>query len=137
MVQWQLSHPCSSGRARNFKKIELDSNKENVENYHKIIESLKLAFVDSKTYVTDMDEMKVKIEDLLSETYADKRRELITDKAIIPTYGDPYSPGTVYLCTSDKEGNMVSYIQSNYLNEKESVYISATEKRCDGHIAIW
>ncbi|MFQ7521849.1 MAG: gamma-glutamyltransferase, partial [Terrisporobacter sp.] len=64
--------------------MELDSNKENVENYHKIIESLKLAFADSKTYVTDMDEMKVKIEDLLSETYADKRRELITDKAIIP-----------------------------------------------------
>ncbi len=61
-----------------------------------------------------MDEMKVKIEDLLSETYADKRRELITDKAIIPTYGEPYSSGTVYLCTSDKEGNMVSYIQSNY-----------------------
>ena len=84
-----------------------------------------------------MDEMKVKIEDLLSETYADKRRELITDKAIIPTHGDPYSSGTVYLCTSDKEGNMVSYIQSNYLNEKESVYISATEKRCDGHIAVW
>jgi len=23
------------------------------------------------------------------------------------------------------------------LNEKESVYISATEKRCDGHIAVW
>ena len=97
-----------------LKKFELDSNKENVENYHKIIESLKLAFADSKTYVTDMDEMKVKIEDLLSETYADKRRELITDKAIIPTHGEPYSPGTVYLCTSDKEGNMVSYIQSNY-----------------------
>ena len=51
-----------------------------------------------------MDEMKVKIEDLLSETYADKRRELITDKSIIPTHGDPYSLGTVYLCTSDKEG---------------------------------
>lgn len=23
------------------------------------------------------------------------------------------------------------------LNEKESVYISATEKRCDSHIAVW
>lgn len=97
-----------------LKGFELDKNKEDVDNYHKIIESLKLAFADSKTYVTDIHEMNVKVEELLSEKYADKRRQIIEDKAVEPICGEPYSPGTVYLCTGDKDGNMVSYIQSNY-----------------------
>lgn len=97
-----------------LKGFELDNNKENVENYHKIIESLKLAFADSKTYVTDIKDMKVKVEELLNEDYANKRRSLIGDKAVEPICGDPYSPGTVYLCSGDSDGNMVSYIQSNY-----------------------
>lgn len=97
-----------------LKGFELDKNKEDVDNYHKIIESLKLAFADSKTYVTDINEMNVKVEELLSEKYADKRRQIIEDKAVEPICGEPYSPGTVYLCTGDKDGNMVSYIQSNY-----------------------
>ena len=97
-----------------LKGFELNSNKKNVGNYHKIIESLKLAFADSKTYITDIKEMEVKVEELLSEKYADKRRKLIKDKATEPQCGNPYSPGTVYLCCGDKDGNMVSYIQSNY-----------------------
>lgn len=97
-----------------LKGLNLHRDKEHVDNYHKIIESLKLAFADSKTYVTDIKEMKVKVEELLNEDYANERRSLIGDKAVKPICGDPYSPGTVYLCSGDSEGNMVSYIQSNY-----------------------
>ena len=51
---------------------------------------------------------------MLSEEYAAKRRELIGEKALQPSAGKPFSGGTVYLCTADNEGNMVSFIQSNY-----------------------
>lgn len=100
-----------------LKELELEGNIENVEDIHKIIESLKLAFADSKTYVTDIEHMKVKIQELLSQEYAKKRSLLIDNKeALYPTAGEPYCGGTVYLCTADKDGNMVSYIQSNYIN---------------------
>ncbi|MCR1821166.1 gamma-glutamyltransferase [Terrisporobacter muris] len=109
-----------------LKGFDLDNNRENLDNYHKIIESLKLAFADSKSYVTDIKEMKVKVEALLNEEYAKERRKLISSKAIEPVCGDPYSPGTVYLCSGDKEGNMVSYIQSNYTEFGSGLVVPGT-----------
>lgn len=97
-----------------LKGFDLDCNRENIDNYHKIIEAMKLAFADAKSYVSDINEMKTKVEELLNQEYADERRKLIGDKAINPKKGEPYSPGTVYLCSADKDGNMVSFIQSNY-----------------------
>ena len=44
-----------------------------------------------------------------------KRYEKIKETAQIPICGDPKSSGTVYLATADKDGNMVSFIQSNYM----------------------
>ena len=58
--------------------------------------------------------MKVTAEQLLSERYAADRRALINDKALEPVVGDPRYSSTVYFCTADAEGNMVSMIQSNY-----------------------
>ena len=69
---------------------------------------MKLAFVDGKEYVADPKAMKTKVADMLSEEYAAERRKLITDTAVMPEPGTPFSGGTVYLCTADKEGNMVS-----------------------------
>ncbi len=89
--------------------------KDNIDTYHKQIEALKLAFSDGKKYITDPDHMKVNLEDLLSEEYASERRKLIGNKAIQPEPGKPQDHGTVYLATADKDGNMVSYIQSNYM----------------------
>jgi len=51
---------------------------------------------------------------LLLQEYAKERSSLITEKAQIFTHGEPKGSGTVYLCAADGEGNMVSYIQSNY-----------------------
>ena len=89
--------------------------KENVDTYHKQIEAMKLAMTDGKTYITDLDEMTYKVEELLAEDYLDKRRKLISDKAISPEPGKPEKGGTVYLAAADDEGNMISYIQSNYM----------------------
>lgn len=109
-----------------LKGLDLERNRESVDNYHKIIESLKLAFADSKSYVTDISEMKVKVEELLNEKYAENRRKIIDEKAVEPVCGDPYSPGTVYLCSGDKDGNMVSYIQSNYTEFGSGLVVPGT-----------
>ncbi len=82
---------------------------------HLQIEALKLAFVDTQKYVADPKTMRIKTKELLSQEYAAERRKLISGKAIMPEAGQPSKGGTVYLCTADEEGNMVSFIQSNYM----------------------
>lgn len=106
--------------------LELPKEKENAQTYHKIVEAIKLAFADTKTYVADPRYMKTKVEDMLSERYAAQRRALIGDKALEPKAGDPSCGGTIYLCTADPEGNMVSFIQSNYTTFGAGVAIPGT-----------
>jgi len=84
------------------------------QTFHHAIEAIKLAMTDGDCHITDSRFMSTKIEDLLSKAYASKRRSLISDHAIEPYPGNPQPGGTVYLATADSEGNMVSYIQSNY-----------------------
>src|SRR5690554_1756969 len=89
--------------------------KDKSDTYHKQIESIKLAFADGQKYITDFRYMKTDINKLLSDEYGSNRRQSVTDMALMPEAGDPNSGGTVYLCTADDDGNMVSYIQSNYM----------------------
>ncbi len=106
--------------------LELSPDRESADTYHKIMEAIKLAFADTKTYVADPRYMKTKVEDMLSEAYAARRRALITGKALTPQAGDPSCGGTVYLCTADREGNMVSWIQSNYTTFGAGVAVPGT-----------
>ncbi len=96
------------------------------ESTHRQIEALKLAFSDAQTYVTDPRYMQVSVQELLSEAYAEERRSLITDRAILPVCGKPKAGGTVYLCTADAYGNMVSMIQSNYMGFGSGMVIPGT-----------
>ena len=96
-----------------LKKLNL-SERESADTYHKMIEAIKLAFVDGQKYITDPDCMSVTVEQLLSDGYAEERSRLIGKTAVDPVSGDPRCYGTIYLCTADGEGNMVSLIQSNY-----------------------
>ena len=89
-------------------------HRDSQQTWHRQIEALKLAYSDGLHYITDPQYMRVAVADLLSTGYAQKRRELIGEQALAPTPGEPHSSGTVYLATADAEGNMVSYIQSNY-----------------------
>lgn len=90
-------------------------HKDSVETYHKQTEALKLAFADGKEYITDPEHMEVKPEELLSDSYAAERRKLIEEEAINPYPGSPPKGDTVYLAAADGDGNMISYIQSNYM----------------------
>lgn len=101
-------------------------NTMEVETYHRQIEAMKLAFADGLKYVADKGNMSVGIEELLSDKYAIKRRGLIKKNAITPIHGQPSKGGTVYLATADEEGNMVSFIQSNYMGFGSGIVIPET-----------
>ncbi len=100
--------------------------KESVETYHKQIEAMKLAFADGKKYVTDPEKMSVSTAQLLSEVFAAQRRSLIGEEALTPEPGTPPSGGTVYLAAADSEGNMISFIQSNYMGFGSGIVVPGT-----------
>ena len=93
---------------------------------HKQIEAMKLAMVDTAEYVAEPSFMRVSVDQLLSEDYAAKRRALINDKAIMPEPGDPGCPSTVYFCCADADGNMVSFIQSNFRGFGSGIVVPGT-----------
>ena len=109
-----------------LKGLELPAARESEALYHRLAESIKLAFIDAKTYVADPRYMKTKVADLLSEDYAARRRALIGERALVPEAGDPSCGGTIYLCTADPFGNMVSFIQSNYTGFGAGVAVPGT-----------
>lgn len=96
------------------------------DTFHRQIEAMKLAFVDAKKYVADPASMSVTVDELLSGAYADERRALIGGAALEPAAGQPRRGGTVYLAAADCEGNMVSYIQSNYMGFGSGLVVPGT-----------
>ena len=96
------------------------------DTYHKQFELMKLAFACGKEVVTDPACMNIPIKDLLSDAFADELRKKITDKAAEPTIYMPPKSGTVYLATADNDGNMVSFIQSNYMGFGSGIVIPGT-----------
>ncbi|MES3708648.1 gamma-glutamyltransferase family protein [Pseudomonas putida] len=94
--------------------------------WHRQIEAMKLAYSDGLHYITDPQHMRVAVQDLLSEKYVNRRRAEIGERAQPPKPGDPHSSGTVYLATADAEGNMVSFIQSNYHGFGSGVVLPAS-----------
>ncbi len=97
-----------------------------VQTLHKQFEVMKLAFSDGLAFITDPDHMEVTVDQLLSESYGKERTALIGDLARDPEPGEPQRSGTVYLATADAEGNMVSYIQSNYMGFGSGVVVPGT-----------
>jgi gamma-glutamyltranspeptidase / glutathione hydrolase len=98
---------------------DLKSMRHNSAEYlHHLVEAKKLAFEDRARFYADPDFAKLPIEGLLSDRYAARRRALIISAKAAKTFdvGRPEldEGDTIYLCTADRWGNMVSLIQSNY-----------------------
>jgi gamma-glutamyltranspeptidase/glutathione hydrolase len=87
---------------------------------HVMIEAKKLAYADMLRYVADQRFSKVPVRGMLDKSYARERASLIdsTKANCAPQPGIPPRLGgdTIYLTVVDKDGNMVSLIQSNYEN---------------------
>ena len=112
------------------------------ETLHVMIEAKKIAWADRAKFYADPEFAKIPLAGLLSKEYATERRKLInpedavkTVEAGVPPANTPILPptrlprqdpaatpkhstvddgDTIYMCTADDEGNMVSLIQSNY-----------------------
>jgi gamma-glutamyltranspeptidase/glutathione hydrolase len=100
--------------------------RESAQSYHLQIEALKLAFADAQRYIGDPERAIVPHAALLSKAYAARRRALIGAQALDPEPGDPLQGGTVYLCTADSSGMMVSMIQSNYMGFGSGIVVPGT-----------
>lgn len=99
---------------------------QSVDTLHEQIEAMKLAFTDGKEFITEPENMPVSPEHLLSEEYAENRAETIGKTASDPFPYELPKGGTVYLSAADEEGNMISYIQSNYKGFGSGVVIPGT-----------
>jgi len=83
-----------------------------------MLEAKRLAYEDLAKWYADPAFVHVPMKGLLSDAYADERRKLIHLDHANPDIGpgDPrlHDGDTIYLTTADKNGMMVSLIQSNY-----------------------
>ena len=86
------------------------------EEMHKRIEAMKLAYSDIHRYSADPRTYDAPVKQILSKEYTAKRAALMDPNRANcnVTAGDPIGSNTTYLTTVDKEGNMVSWIQSVY-----------------------
>ena len=86
------------------------------ETLHAMIEAKKLAWADRAKYYADPAFAKIPLKTLLSKEYAAERRKLIDPMHAAKSVaaGKIDNGDTIYMCTADDEGSMVSLIQSNY-----------------------
>lgn len=94
-----------------FSKIPFGS----AEHIHLFTEAKKLVFEDRAKYYADMDFAKVPVNTLISKAYAKERGQLLDEKRASEYKAGEISAGeTIYMTVADKDGNMISLIQSNY-----------------------
>ncbi|WP_048437929.1 gamma-glutamyltransferase family protein [Caenimonas sp. SL110] len=97
------------------------------ERMHLEIEAMQLAFADLHAHVADPLHMKWTAEQLLEPAHLRERaRAIDLHRALAHAPSKLPGGGTVYICTADKQGRMVSYIQSNYRGFGSGVVVPGT-----------
>lgn len=88
---------------------------------HVMIEAKKLAYADMLRYVGDPRYSAIPIKQMLDKQHAAERAKLISDHArcsvepsVFSGMTDAKGKDTIYMTVIDKDGNIVSLIQSNY-----------------------
>jgi gamma-glutamyltranspeptidase / glutathione hydrolase len=83
---------------------------------HLMIEAKKLVFADRDQHVADRDFMKTTVTNLVSEKHAEAQRARIRmDRAGANSQNADSGTDTEYVAAADREGNLVSFIQSNFM----------------------
>jgi len=103
----------SEGKIKPLSSMEHNS----AEYLHTLVESLRIAFSDTRYYVADQDVEHVPVEQLLSKEYLSSRAKLFDSAKMNHEIRHGYpvqSSDTVYFCVTDRWGNACSFIQSNY-----------------------
>ena len=112
--------------ALNILKEFTFAEKDSPETCHRQIEAMKMAFADAFECVTDPEYIREDWRTLLDPAYGARRAREMGDKARTYSTGLPPKSGTVYLCCADGEGNMVSWIQSNYMGFGSGIVVDGT-----------
>ncbi len=101
----------------NFPIGQKDYGFGSVKALHTMIEAKKIAYADMARYIGDPRGQKLPVEALLSKEWAAQASKLINPdhaNCDVPAGNIPIGNDTTYLSVVDREGNMVSLIQSNY-----------------------
>src|SRR5262249_21734818 len=91
----------------------LDLGKDGPDRQHLLIEAVRVSLADRNAHLGDPDAMRVKPAELLADDWITRRRAEID-----PKHAGSYAPypgpdgGTIYMCTADRDGLLVSLIQS-------------------------
>jgi gamma-glutamyltranspeptidase/glutathione hydrolase len=96
---------------------------------HAMIEAKKLAYADLAKYIGDPRKQKLPVATLLSKEWAAQRAKLIDGDKVNcdATAGElPVGSDTTYLSVVDRDGNMVSLIQSNYSSFGSGIVAAGT-----------
>ena len=102
---------------------ELDS----VESFHQQIEAMKVGLFLVSKYVADPEYMRVGPSNLIDPDLLKKyARSIKREASAIPPVDFISTGDTVYLCSADGEGMMVSFIQSNYFGFGSGIVIPET-----------
>ena len=101
-------------------------HRDSAETYHRQFEAMKLAFTLGKAVITDSLYMKYTTDELLSDGFTAELRAKIGKTAAEPAAYTPNNSGTVYLAAADGDGNMVSFIQSNYMGFGSGIVVPGT-----------
>jgi gamma-glutamyltranspeptidase/glutathione hydrolase len=101
----------------NFPLGQRDYGFGSVKALHTMIEAKKIAYADMARYIGDPRGQKLPVQALLSKEWAAQAAKLINPEKAncdVPAGNIPMGNDTTYLSVVDREGNMVSLIQSNY-----------------------
>ncbi|MFW9904622.1 MAG: gamma-glutamyltransferase [Candidatus Thorarchaeota archaeon] len=85
-----------------------------VDYFHYFLEAKKLAFSDAFAYLADLDYMTIPLSNFLSEEYAQIHASQINPRYAMKSIPAPLQMGndTVYLTAADKDGMVISFINS-------------------------
>ena len=108
-----------------FEKLGV-KNIDSFEHHHGLIEAVKQAFILRNAHVGDPDYMSINAQDWLQAEYLDVLRSNIDFRQALKWPYDTKPGDTIWMGCADKDGRVVSFIQSIYWEYGSGVVVGDT-----------